>query len=325
MYLTEPLLRLPLRFDAAALLAEIDALPSQAWTDHPQGYKGNDAVRFVTVNGMPTDDIGVPMAPTHYLDSCPYVRAAMAALGAVWGRCRLMRLEPGAVVPAHVDVDFYWRTHIRIHVPIVTNPHVDFTVDDQTVHMAAGDCWVFDTFARHTVRNNGSERRTHLVMDTVGGEGLSALLAEARADLHATPRLVPNATPSTPLTFERHLGGPVMSPWELVSHIAFLRSRAAASPLTTAAFDRLDRFASAWHGAWVHHGENASAVPAYGRLIAILGADLSQIGPMQQIHFGNQIALPEVMSQLIRALIHPDLLIQASRASTHVRARGQIG
>ena len=42
----------------------------------------------------------------------------MAELNCTWGRSRLMGLEPGAVVPKHVDVHYYWRTHLRIHVPV---------------------------------------------------------------------------------------------------------------------------------------------------------------------------------------------------------------
>lgn len=314
MYLTKPLLRLPLRFDAATLAQEIDALPTEAWTEHPQGYRGNDAVRFVTVDGALTDAIGVPMAPTAWLDDCPYVKTVMAALGAVWGRCRLMRLAPGAIVPPHVDVDFYWRTHVRIHVPIVTNPDVGFTVSDQTVHMAAGECWVFDTFARHSVYNRGTEWRTHLVMDTVGGDGFSHLLSVASSAADVQPRKLPPGTQTPPLAFERQLGGEVMSPWELASHITFLRTRVTPSPLASLAFDRLDRFVSAWHGTWAQLDDGNENIPAFGRLIALLGADLNRMGNLRSVEFGNHVSLAEVMEHLIRVLVHPDLLARAVQA-----------
>lgn len=322
MYLNEPLLRLPLRFDAAMLAREIDALPIEAWTDHPQGYRGNDAVRFVTLDGRLSDDIGTPMAPTRWLDACPYVKTVMGAIGAVWGRCRLMRLAPGAIVPPHVDADFYWRTHVRIHVPIVTNPAVSFTVRDESVHMAAGECWVFDSFSRHTVHNDSTEWRTHLVMDTVGGEGFAQLIATAQEAPDAPPRIIPPGTATPPLAFEQHLGGAVMSPWELTSHLAFLRSRVTPTPLADKSFKRLDRFTSAWHGIWAQYDDEIESVPAFGRLIAALGMDLSRLGDIRTVEFGNTVTLAVVMTHLIPALLHPDLLARAAQGG-RLRAAAQ--
>ena len=46
----------------------------------------------------------------------------MASIGAVWGRTRLMRLSGHAEVTPHVDINYYWRERVRVHVPIVTQP-----------------------------------------------------------------------------------------------------------------------------------------------------------------------------------------------------------
>ena len=180
MKLEEPFYRLPLRFDADALAAEVRALPAEAWVPHPQNFEGNDYVPFVTPSGMITNGFAGPMAATKFLEMCPYTTEVMATLGCVWGRTRLMGLVPGATVPPHVDTNYYWRTHVRVHIPIVTNPEVRFTCGDETVHMTAGECWVFDTFRRHTVANGGSEKRIHLVADTIGGERLWDLVNSAK-------------------------------------------------------------------------------------------------------------------------------------------------
>ena len=66
-------------------------------------------------------------------------------------------------------------------MPIVTNPNVEFMCGEETIHMAPGECWIFDTFRRHRVRNGGAEKRVHLVLDTVGGEPFGELIDEARA------------------------------------------------------------------------------------------------------------------------------------------------
>ena len=67
----------------------------------------------------------------------------------------------------HVDLHYHWRTHIRIHIPVITDPKVLFTCGDETVHMAPGECWIFDSFRFHRVENGWTERRVHLVLDTV--------------------------------------------------------------------------------------------------------------------------------------------------------------
>jgi aspartyl/asparaginyl beta-hydroxylase (cupin superfamily) len=137
-------------------------------------------VPLVSPNGDLTDAIVGSMRPTQHLERCPAIMGLMAELDCTWGRSRLMALAPGAQVPVHVDLHYYWRTHFRLHIPVITNPGVLFTCNDETVHMAAGECWLFDSFALHNVQNRGTERRVHLVLDTAGGEKLWDLVEESR-------------------------------------------------------------------------------------------------------------------------------------------------
>lgn len=280
MRLPDPILRLPLKFDAGALAAEIAALPDDAWVPHPNNLPGNEAVLLVTPNGEMTNAIGTPMAPTRHLTACPYMMEVMGAIGAVWGRSRLMRIAPGGAVPPHVDTDFYWRTHLRLHVPIVTTPDVKFTVAGNAVHMAAGECWVFDTFQVHRVDNGGTNKRTHLVLDTVGGEGLHALIEYARAkplrdeDLHM---MKPGAWRGA-LAFERFPTRTVMTPWELRDHVGLIRDTARPDPALGPVLARLDALVAGWEGAWAQHGSTQGGVPAYDGLIRRIEADLGRLG-----------------------------------------------
>ncbi|WP_300975103.1 aspartyl/asparaginyl beta-hydroxylase domain-containing protein [Sphingomonas sp. LHG3406-1] len=203
MQFSKPLLRLPITFCVQTLTAEVAALPPTAWMPHPQGFPGNDAVPLVAADGGLNDRLRGVMEPTEHLARCPYIAALMAELGGVWGRSRLMGLGPGAEVPGHVDTNHYWRTHIRIHIPVITNPQVTFTCGDESVHMAAGECWVFDSFQRHNVQNKGKDKRVHLVLDTVGGEQLWALLDAAGRDLAPSEPWMPGNRELPPLSFER--------------------------------------------------------------------------------------------------------------------------
>lgn len=295
MRLNQALLKLPIRFDADALAAEINAFPDRAWVPHPNRIPGNEAAMLVTTEGRLVEDLIGPMAPTEFLRSAPYMMEAMSEIGAVWGRCRLMRLSPGAIVPAHVDTHYYWRTHVRIHVPIITAPEVKFTCAGETVHMAAGECWIFDTFARHHVENHASFARTHLVLDTVGGEWLWDLIEAAGGE---SRMIGPGMGGGRALKFEgRYISG-VMSPWELRYHIAFLRDEMVPDPMVDAIFGRLERFAEGWSGVWAQHGEAASGFPAYRALMAGLEGEMRRAGG-ERLRLRNDLPLYRMIDELM--------------------------
>ena len=108
------------------------------------------------------------MSPTAWLQQTPYLRQVLAGFGVVWGRSRLMRLAPGATVPEHADINYHWHTRVRLHIPVFTQPEVRFHCDGQSVHMAAGEAWIFDNWRRHHVENRSAAARVHIVADTTG-------------------------------------------------------------------------------------------------------------------------------------------------------------
>src|SRR5262249_19818798 len=134
-----PFVQLPLVFDAAKLAAEIAALRAGAWRPHPEGYPGNSAPALISVDGDPASDaIAGAKRPTPWLERCPYLMQTLEAIGAVGGRSRLMRLSGRAEVTPHVDINYYWRERVRVHVPIKTQPSVRFVCGEAEVNMAAG-------------------------------------------------------------------------------------------------------------------------------------------------------------------------------------------
>jgi aspartyl/asparaginyl beta-hydroxylase len=277
--LEKPFYKLPIRFSAEALAKEVRALPKAAWTPHPTGFVGNEAVRLVTPGGHDTDAMDGPMAPTPHLLSCPYTMETMAALGGVWGRSRFMGLGAGAEVPEHIDSSYYWRTHLRIHIPVITNPDVTFTCGGTSVHMAAGDCWAFDSFRLHDVQNKGDEQRVHLVIDTVGSDRMWDLM-EHSIDVSAEAQLMiqPGTIDRSKIVFEQVNRPKVMSAWELNTHIAFLIDHCLPDPKLEAVKKRLDRFVFAWQGAWALFGDGDAGVPVYRQILDWLRQDLQQIG-----------------------------------------------
>jgi aspartyl/asparaginyl beta-hydroxylase (cupin superfamily) len=75
-------------------------------------------------------------------------------------------LEPGAVLHPHRDLTgASMNNRIRFHVPVVTNPGVEFIVNNEKIKMAPGDLWCLDTSYVHSVRNDGNETRVHIIIE----------------------------------------------------------------------------------------------------------------------------------------------------------------
>ena len=306
MRLTRPLLRLNRMFCAETLAAEVAALPASAWIPHPGNYRGNDAVPLVTPGGRISNEFVGPMLPTEHLRASPYIMEVMAALGAVWGRSRLMGLAPGAEVPSHVDLRYYWRTHFRVHIPVITNPEVRFHCGGESVHMDPGEVWLFDSFRMHRVHNGGTEKRVHLVLDTVGGEGLWDLVEEAEAlEPDQAPRLTPRRqTGAGALAFETVNAPRIMSPWEIRCHLAFLAEHVRPHPRRDAVFRRLDKFAFAWASVWAQHGEEDGGLSAYRALLAAVQRDLPRLCP-DTLPLDNDVPLFSALGELIYQVALP--------------------
>ena len=236
MRLPVPFIQLPLAFDAGVLAAEIAALGESAWMPHPQGFAGNSMLPLVASEGNPADEsFAGQMLPTPHLQRCPYLGQVIASLGAVVGRTRLMRLSGHAEVTRHADQGYYWTDRVRVHIPVATQPTVRFECEDTHTNMAAGECWIFDTWRRHRVMNENDRTRIHLVADTVGGVGFWNLLEQGRTPERREPgwaprRIAPSAGHRATLDYESFNASPVMTPWELRECIGFLIGEAERGP-----------------------------------------------------------------------------------------------
>jgi hypothetical protein len=274
MKLHVPFVQLPLQFDAARLLAEVDALGADKWIEHPQKFPGNFALPLISVHGDPASDaVAGPMRPTPALAQCPYLMQVLHRVGAVWGRTRLMKLSGRAEVTPHTDLSYYWRERVRVHVPIRTRPNVRFFCGGSEVNMAAGECWIFNTWLSHRVVNGDDDERIHLVADSVGSDQFWQLVGAGRAPghgdvqgWHAEPVApVPDAAPT--LMYESVNVPQVMTPWEMREHLMFLLSDAQPHPQLAAMRLVVTRFSFVWRALWAQFGTDRSGWPDYRRAL----------------------------------------------------------
>jgi hypothetical protein len=291
--LPRPFFRLPVRFDAERLRSEVEALPASAWSRHPSEHAGNTAARLITADGGDNDAITGAMKPTAALGACPYVRQVLASFGTVWSRSRFMRIEGGASVPAHSDVHPHWFHRVRLHVPVITRPEVRFHCGGESVHMAAGEAWVFDNWRVHRVENPVTEARVHLVADTVGTSAFWKLVTRVQSRDFAQPdpqaRLIAfNAAAAPRLLTERINAMPVMPPSEVdqlaVDLLADLEPMEARPEFEAA----VEQFASIvldfcrdWRSLWSLYGIAREGHPQYEKLLAATRRQIASLRPVR--------------------------------------------
>lgn len=170
--------RLPLEIDGAALLCELQRIESEAWVQHfnTAYYAGDwEVVSLRSTNGRASQIYPDPtkhdFIDTDLLKSSAVFQTALAAFRCPLLGVRLMRLSPGSSILEHRDHSLSFEDgEIRVHIPVKTNPLVEFYLDGERIVMGEGEAWYLNLNYNHRVVNNGGEERVHLVVDcTVNG------------------------------------------------------------------------------------------------------------------------------------------------------------
>lgn len=332
MKLAVPFVQLPLSFDAATLAAEVQAIGDAAWRPHPQGFPGNSMLPLIAVGGDPANEgFAGAMQPTPHLARCPYLMQALGALGATLGRTRLMRLSGHAEVTRHADQGYYWVERVRVHVPIVTQPTVRFICGEAEVNMAAGECWIFDTWRQHRVLNDAVESRIHLVADTVGGERFWQMVSAGRThDRSSAPpgwqpaRIAPAAGEPPKMRYESVNVPAVMSPWELNTHLGFLFAESPAHPQLPAVQRRAALLGRQWQALWACHGEQPEGRIHFRAALDAFMRDVKQ--PASQIVLRNELLLFSVLMTMIgRAAVDISAVTSTRAPSSAAVAGAYVG
>jgi hypothetical protein len=190
-------------------------------------------------------------------------------------------------------MNYHWFHRVRLHVPVVTRPEVRFHCGGESVHMAAGEAWIFDNWREHRVENPAPEPRVHLVADTSGTAAFWRLLAKAEsADFgaaHPAARLVPYDPDATPRVLtERFNSARVMPPSE-VEQLTFdlLADLAPADgrPEYAAAPGRMTAtmiaFCRDWRSLWSLHADAPEGREPYERLLAATRQAVARLPPVK--------------------------------------------
>ena len=293
MKLPKPIYRLPVRFNAARLGVEVEALPASAWSRHPGDHEGSSAARLITAGGGDNDAVTGEMMPTAALASSPYIQQVLASFSTVWSRSRLVRIEGGGTVPQHSDMDYHWFHRVRVHIPVITRPEVRFHAAGESVHMAAGEAWIFDNWREHREENPAADARVDLVADTTGTSAFWRLVARAQTkdfeQANPQPRFLaydPGAQPQ--ILTERFNIAPVMPPaeveqlvFDLLADLAPADARPESAKATGQFAGVMVEFCHDWRSLWSLFGDAADNRGPYGQLLTATRKRIAQLPPVR--------------------------------------------
>jgi hypothetical protein len=179
-------LRLPLEFDVNRLQQDLEKISVHEWIPHfnQNAYdSGWSCVSLRAIAGksghiIPFDH--QPFADTPLLQRCGYFAEVLQSFKCDKKAVRLMALAPGAQIKAHRDPGTSIQDGLsRLHIPVQTSRTVEFCVENEHVHFAAGQTWYLDASCLHAVNNCSQRASIHLVLDCVTNSWLQDLFAQA--------------------------------------------------------------------------------------------------------------------------------------------------
>ena len=139
--------QLPFHFDADRLKAELQILTPEDWVPHfnKPYYEGEwSGVALRSVDGVagrlyPDPTAQHAFADTPILTRLPYMREVMDTMQCTKEAVRLLKLRAGSSIREHKDYNLGFEDgEIRIHVPIMTDPRVEFYVNGERIVMDEG-------------------------------------------------------------------------------------------------------------------------------------------------------------------------------------------
>lgn len=187
--ISPPFKKLDVTFDDSLLLAELEQMDSLGWIDHvnERVYRGKWDVFPLRCDAQHIDahpvlqGFAIEMVEQWQnlplLNQCPTMLSVLTTLQS--HQCeihsmRLMRLCTGAEIAEHRDHGVgYDSNAVRLHIPIITNPQVEFIVAGSKVTMRPGEMWYINADLPHAVANRGDTDRIHLVIDGVLNDWLA--------------------------------------------------------------------------------------------------------------------------------------------------------
>lgn len=164
--------RLKGSFDVERLQADLDIATAQFQSAPQVGKYHDGSWTGIGLRNFSGDHGNTLAAHTGHskdtavLEQCHYFKEVLDNIGCPVYVARILFLPPGKVIGEHTDAGFGWNYGmVRLHIPIVTDPRVEFSIGDEDVYWQPGEFWFGDFGKPHSLRNKSDITRVHLVVD----------------------------------------------------------------------------------------------------------------------------------------------------------------
>jgi hypothetical protein len=164
--------------ELGSLREDILAIPEATWASENEGkpnraYTSLDRTehiifRFVRDVGDWRDSIDYPLWATWRERLEPLLQTVIRPYGYArvhFPRIMLARMPAGSRIRRHKDSNPAALWPHKIHVPITTNPQVQFYIEPDYHHLEVGQAYEVNNIGVHAVQNDGDSARIHLIFE----------------------------------------------------------------------------------------------------------------------------------------------------------------
>lgn len=162
-------------YDCRALTERVLSLDETAWHCDPRRQQDYDvhaqtqSIILLFCEGWPKVSVsrgsGWDLLAAEAVPVMDQVVQKHYAPGGTLLRAMMARLRPGSRIAKHKDSHPSFSVAHRIHVPLVTNPDVEFIVGTEQVPPRAHHAFELNNLMVHQVVNRGATDRIHFIFD----------------------------------------------------------------------------------------------------------------------------------------------------------------
>ncbi len=167
-------LKFPFQFSSEKLVRDLSLIVDENWIPHFNKADYNGDWKVISLYAHNGDELDIfahstsdsKKTETRILKQCHYFKEVIDTFKCPILTARILRLGVDAEIKPHRDYKLgYEDGNFRLHIPIITNPHVQFILDGIELTMLPGECWYTNVNYLHSVKNSGKSDRIHLVID----------------------------------------------------------------------------------------------------------------------------------------------------------------
>jgi hypothetical protein len=162
--------------DCRDLRVRVDALDEAVWLEDQQRqieyrnvHSQTQSLLLIFCDGWPEIEISYRRGWTYMGDAAAGLMRSIVAAHYPHGgkvlRAMVARLPPGGRIARHRDLHPSFNISHRIHVPLQTNPDVEFIVGSDRIRAEEGVAFEIDNSLPHQVANRGADHRIHFIFD----------------------------------------------------------------------------------------------------------------------------------------------------------------